>query len=469
MLTATTASHSGFPQTPPHAHTLPPARWSLTQRLFNFSPFSPARAPQPPLQQAPSAAPLAAAARRGAPASRLLNPLNSSPRTPVSAPSTPWGRNNSLPPGPNIPIASDLPPPPTAEEGRDVYPLLPLPDPHRQSRAHSSLAVEPGDSARASVGLPSGRRSLLLERQKPDDERPISPGVTSKKFGKSPAFTMEAPTAAKIAGLDPSPRDDRPTSIILNPDDPEAGHRLHHTASRATMPHDTFRSRQPSAVSFPEQAPSEAGGMDEDEYAWGPSHPCFPHLNPHVPITSPLYSTTRIIRIKRDWMIAGDLAPTFANLYPEVLDPLISEDQFRKIIKRINTQLQAAFDPYTTRAWVDAIMGAATLWLWEDLGLTGVKKALKELEDWIDEWNRNEGAKEGVKIIPLRRTGYLTVRTTTRLSFFFSLFANDITQLDIQIPDPHIGLEQSTASIRSRPTTGAINTSGAPQLPHIMT
>ncbi|KAL1626648.1 hypothetical protein SLS54_002811 [Diplodia seriata] len=415
--------------------TLPPASRS---RIFNFSPF---RAPQPPLQ-ASSAAPLQAA-RRGAPASRLLNPVNSSPRTPVSAPSTAY-RNNSLPPGPNVPIAAELPPPPTAEEGRDVYPLLPLPESHRHSKAHSSLVVE-ADSARASVGLPSGRRSLLLERQKQDDVRPVSPVVTSKKAGKSPVFTMESPTAAKIAGLDQPPRDDRPVSIILNPDDPEAGHRLHHSASRATMPHDTFRSRQPSAVSFPE--PSEAG--DEDEYAWGPSHPCFPHLNPHVPITSPLYSTTRVIRIKRDWMIAGDLAPTFANLYPEVLDPLITEDQFREIIKKINTQLQMAFDPHTTRAWVDAVMGAATLWLWEDLGLTGVKKTLKELEEWMEEWNRTEGAKEGVKIIPLRRTGYLT--------------------LDIQIPDPHIGLEQSNASIRSRPTTGAMDksASGAPQLPQI--
>lgn len=61
----------------------------------------------------------------------------------------------------------------------------------------------------------------------------------------------------------------------------------------------------------------------------------------------------------------------------------------------------------------------------------------------MDEWNRTEGLKEGVKIIPLRRTGYLT--------------------LDIQIPDPHIGLEQSNASIRSRPTTTA---DGPPQLPH---
>ncbi|EKG16202.1 Golgin subfamily A member 7/ERF4 [Macrophomina phaseolina MS6] len=167
-------------------------------------------------------------------------------------------------------------------------------------------------------------------------------------------------------------------------------------------------------------------------------------------------------------MIAGDLAPTFANLYPEVLDPLISEDQFRNIIKKINAELQAAFNPYSTRAWVDAVMGAATLWLWEDLGLTGVKKTLKALEDWIEEWNRTEGVKEGVKLIPLRRTGYLTVRYGGFAGpvIFFVVFVLMMAQLDIQIPDPHIGLEQSTASIRSGLVSPTADADGPPQLPH---
>ncbi|KAF2142989.1 uncharacterized protein K452DRAFT_195280, partial [Aplosporella prunicola CBS 121167] len=158
---------------------------------------------------------------------------------------------------------------------------------------------------------------------------------------------------------------------------------------------------------------------DDDEYTWGPSHPCFPHVNPHVPVTSPLYSTTRVIRVKRDWMVAGDLAPAFQNLYPEVLDPLVTEDAFRDIVKKINRELVAAFSPWTLRAWADAVVGAATLWMWEDAGFTGVKARLRALEDWIEDWNREVGTRDGVRIIPLRRTGYLT--------------------LDIQIPDPHIG------------------------------
>jgi hypothetical protein len=135
-----------------------------------------------------------------------------------------------------------------------------------------------------------------------------------------------------------------------------------------------------------------------------------------VPLDSELYNTTRIIRIKRDWMVKGDLAPTYANLYPEILDPLITEDDFRILIKKINDTLMDAFDPFTFRAWLDAVMGVATLWFWEDAGFTGVKKELAELERWIEDWNRNVGVKEAVKIIPLRRTGYLTVYTLLFLS-----------------------------------------------------
>jgi hypothetical protein len=108
-------------------------------------------------------------------------------------------------------------------------------------------------------------------------------------------------------------------------------------------------------------------------------------------------------------MQKGDLAPTFQNLYPEVLDPLIEEDDFRALIKHINETLIDAFNPLTFRAWLDAVMGVATFWLWDDVGLTKVKRKLAELERWIEKWNREKGEKEGVKIISLRRTGYMTV------------------------------------------------------------
>lgn len=138
-------------------------------------------------------------------------------------------------------------------------------------------------------------------------------------------------------------------------------------------------------------------------------------------------------------MQKGDLAPTFANLYPEILDPLVSEEEFRVVIKKINDTLIEAFDPLSFRAWLDAVMGMATFWLWDDAGLTKVKRQLAGLEQWIDDWNQNSGEKEGVRIIPLRRTGYMT--------------------LDIQVPDPQLGPE-------TRPNTQQDNLQNmAPQHP----
>jgi hypothetical protein len=155
-----------------------------------------------------------------------------------------------------------------------------------------------------------------------------------------------------------------------------------------------------------------------EELAWGPAHPCFPHHNSHVPLDSPEYESTRIIRIRRDWMVRGDLAPAYSNLYPEILDPSLPEHEFRTIIHYINKTLVEAFDPYSMRNLLDGFLGLVTGWLWEDFGLTGVKSKLKRLEQWIEEWNHLHGEREGVKVIPLRRTGYMN--------------------LDIQIPDPQL-------------------------------
>lgn len=150
---------------------------------------------------------------------------------------------------------------------------------------------------------------------------------------------------------------------------------------------------------------------------WGPQHPCYPHLNPHVPIDSPEYASTRIIRVRRDWLLEGDLAPTFSNLYPEILDPAgVTEQEFRRVIEKLNGELIPIFSPYNWRNILDGVLGVATGWLWEDFGLTGVKARLKKLDKWIEDWNlemeKSVGHVDGVlppKIIPLRRTGYMTV------------------------------------------------------------
>lgn len=158
--------------------------------------------------------------------------------------------------------------------------------------------------------------------------------------------------------------------------------------------------------------------VQPDGEEWGPQHPCYPHLNPHVPVDSPEYHTTRIIRVRRDWLMEGDLAPTFSNLYPEILDPAgLSEQEFRRVVEKLNSELVPIFSPYNWRNVVDAVLGLVTGWLWDDFGLTAVKSRLQALEDWIEQWNEEAakamGSDEGAippKIIPLRQTGYMTVR-----------------------------------------------------------
>lgn len=117
-------------------------------------------------------------------------------------------------------------------------------------------------------------------------------------------------------------------------------------------------------------------------------------------------------------MIVGDLAPAFSNIYPEILDPLMSEQEFRFLIRHINAVLVQAFDPYSTWNWLDGILGFVTGWFWEDFRPGGIKGKLRELEEWMDNWNWNQGTREGIKLIPLRRTGYMN--------------------FDIQIPDPQV-------------------------------
>ena len=134
-------------------------------------------------------------------------------------------------------------------------------------------------------------------------------------------------------------------------------------------------------------------------------------------------------------MPAGDLAPTFSNVYPEILAPWVSEQQFRVLVRDVNECLIAAFDPLSRRSLLDSILGVATGWLWESIfAQAAVKKRIKQVEQIIEEWNMQleKEARLGGRIasdddkidvaccIPLRRTGFLS--------------------LDIQIPDPMVGV-----------------------------
>ena len=277
--------------------------------------------------------------------------------------------------------------------------------------------------------------SSIVKTAPPGRNRQDNPGVDSRAFGRLPHPRSKAPrsrqgesrsrirssTLPQRLSQARSAMTPTPSHLSLHSDTPSKrpptpAKDLEYGISRSAPQH--------SRASTPRQ--SQQASSTKSDLAWGPSHPCYPHPNPHIPLTSPLHDTTRIIRIPRDWTIEGDLAPTFSHTYPEVLDPWVSEPDFRTLIKSVNEGLIAAFTPYGWRAWVDTILGIATGWLYEDLGFSRVKKGARDVELLIEEWNghRTLGLdkedEDLVKAIPLRRTGYLC--------------------LDIQIPDPHVGV-----------------------------
>ncbi|THV99496.1 hypothetical protein D6D27_00893, partial [Aureobasidium pullulans] len=227
----------------------------------------------------------------------------------------------------------------------------------------------------------------------------------------------------KLAGVEEA------TNIQNHPPPPpipdlesQATHSLHSRPSRASLP----VNRKPSRRTLHEQSsrnslrppslhpsllPPSAGWQGipngdytasahshdtqlEDELPWGPSHPCFPHLNPHVAIASPLYSSTRVIRVQRDWLVAGDLYPALQNLYPEILDQWLSESDFRTVVETLNPMLKQVFEPNTWGSWFDALMGVATGFLWDNFGWTGVKRGVRDMEKWVEGWN-TEAEREG--------------------------------------------------------------------------
>lgn len=281
--------------------------------------------------------------------------------------------------------------------------------------------MEDTESGRTSVGLPRGhRRSGTWDN--------IDMGDTLKDEAGA-GGDMSSPDA----GLPSKKSKIPPAEDSFNSEVP-----------RHVEPLQPFRSQ--TIASFPSApgnsvhgGPGGFGGPDmPEELSWGPAHPCFPHTNPHVPVGSSEYTNTRIIRIRRDWMIEGDLAPTFSNLYPEILDPLLPEEEFRAVIGKINEEIISAFDPFSLRNWVDNVLGVLTGWLWDDFGFTGVKGRLGSLENWLGSWNRSVGAPEGVKIWTLRSTGYMS--------------------LDIQIPDPKVRIVDSETGSApgTRPSTSDV-------------
>ncbi|EWC47790.1 hypothetical protein DRE_02990 [Drechslerella stenobrocha 248] len=244
---------------------------------------------------------------------------------------------------------------------------------------------------------------------------------------------------------------------------------------------DDLRDRRAQELLPPTSAtnPSRDGESSmhtEGSTSWNPSHPCYPHVNPHVAPNSPLNETTRIIRIPRDFMIHGDTSPAFSNTYPKILEPYVSEPRFRHIIKTVNSELYEAFNPWNWRNWVDASLGVLTLWFAEDIFGTETKRRLKRIEAFLEQQNREmeeilERLRKGeivddemgrtdsrngedavpisglAKLIPLRRTGYMNI--------------------DIQIPNPFTADSEfgddDTADYSAQPTPRETGAAASPR------
>ncbi|KAG5927335.1 hypothetical protein E4U42_002358 [Claviceps africana] len=364
-------------------------------------------------------------------ASRLWNPTNSTPRIPKQQRRRQRQRRPSTPPPPTLLLQH--PALRTLAETNDPfattagsYPLLTLSE-QRQSRhaasPPTSLLVDRAGTSDHRISLP---RSFSLYSDGKRYHPRTSTGLDVTKTTPGSSSCVEA---ENVAGPSAKSKGKQKATMAT-------AEETRRSCSRDLEHGPDVMDNRISAISGVDGigsslASSNSSIMGEDVQPdageeWGPQHPCYPHLNPHVPLDSTEYATTRIIRVKRDWLLAGDLAPTFSDLYPEILDPAgVSEQEFRRVVEKLNAELIPIFDPFGFRNMLDSVLGLVTGWLWDDFGLTAAKSRLNHLEKWMERWNlemeKTMSSEEGVmppKLIPLRQTAYMS--------------------LDIQIPDPEI-------------------------------
>jgi hypothetical protein len=437
-------SPSYQPPYPTDLITPRPRRWSFRNA---FAPL----APPPPVGQGrlglhpPRNHPQTSGGRfvRPRTGGRLWNPTNSTPRIP-------------RPRSPDLEAALAVPLPvqhpqiggdTTLGEPAGEYPLLTLQEQAQSRRSvtgtpRASLQVEYQSSASGSTRISLPRSVSLDIRRSTEVE-----GDKGKGKGKAEEAEVEVERALgqrksisgradllgqKVEALERKQRRKRDKGkgraieidfAMASPDLEQGTLRQSRDIDRELQP----TSRPPTSLSqhsgigppLSSEASSIHGSAHDvvlpgEDAEWGPSHPCYPHLNPHVPISSPLYQSTRIIRIRRDWMLQGDLAPTFSGLYPEVLaDAGLGEGEFRRVVEDVNSQLIPAFSPFNWRNILDAVLGLLTGWIWDDLGFTYTKTRLRKVEESLEKWNekieKDAGSGAGARFVPLRRSAYMTV------------------------------------------------------------
>src|SRR5699024_3342043 len=160
------------------------------------------------------------------------------------------------------------------------------------------------ESARTSIGLPPGRRRSGTWENIEMGDTPGN-GAGAGKDIRRPDRALTADDGKAV------PHDD-----ALHNEVPRHVQSLQsfHSQTFASFPSANGNN---SSAHGPQGGDGGGGGDAQEELAWGPAHPCFPHMNVHVPVDSLDYANTRIIRIRRSYMVEGDVAPTFSNLYPE--------------------------------------------------------------------------------------------------------------------------------------------------------
>lgn len=435
----------------PQVRVTSPTRWSLRNALIGGG--NP-EFPSPFRSRAGTGSSIGSRPRRTS-AARLWNPTNSTPRAypqTVQQQRAQTRRRNRSPAEQRTVIAVPLSHPAIGsarEEGGAPgdYPLLTLPE-QRQKRhsasTRASLQVERSGSSTGTnrISLPRSV-SVDITRNRSGESSPLAPPKLDKGKGRAvEEYELQRPKTQdenkpsetrkrnhSISHLPTAPIPgisfEKGKSKAIMAEDPERGHTTTHDTYNpggiSSLPHNLSTTSLPHGIG-PALSSNNTSIIGSDGPVhhlgeeWGPQHPCYPHMNPHVPLSSPLYQTTRIIRIQRDWMMEGDLAPTFSNTYPEILDPAgVSEQEFRTIVDKVNSELVPAFSPWSVRNILDGVLGLLTGWIWDDMGLTGVKKRLQNVEKHLEDWNQQmqarskEGPGMAPKIVSLRRTGYMNV------------------------------------------------------------
>lgn len=169
--------------------------------------------------------------------------------------------------------------------------------------------------------------------------------------------------------------------------------------------------------------------------------------NYHVSEQSETFHTTRIVRIPRCYTRPySDIVPQFSTTYPgneagaikneegedhtlgtfeghtfgvtsqvATLSNIISEEELRVILDKINLYLVQAYNPYSWQtaieSMIDVFCGGIFIQILNLLGIhTHTKRIVNKLEQYTLQLNKQfESKGRDLKIISPRRTGYLSV------------------------------------------------------------